>query len=61
MQVPNTHTGATLLIASLAGQGVGTVFLHVRTDPEHINPSDSIGSTRKNSNVRPVTDLSIAP
>jgi len=26
MQVPNTHTGATLLITSLAGQGVGAVF-----------------------------------
>ena len=26
MQVPNTHTGATLLIASLAAQGVDTVF-----------------------------------
>jgi len=26
MQVSNTHTGATLLIASLAGQGVDTVF-----------------------------------
>ena len=26
MQVPNTHTGANLLIASLAAQGVDTVF-----------------------------------
>jgi acetolactate synthase-1/2/3 large subunit len=56
------HSAEDLLNGILAGfKADRPTLLHVRTDPEHISPSASIGSIRKNSNVRPVTDLSLAP
>ena len=56
------HSAEDLLSGILAGfKSDRPTLLHVRTDPEHISPSASIASIRKNSNARPVTDLSHAP
>lgn len=56
------HNADDLLSGILAGfKADRPTLLHVRTDPEQISPSASIASIRKNSNTRPVTDLSHAP
>jgi len=56
------HSAEDLLSGILAGfKADRPTLLHVRTDPEHISPSASITSIRKNSNARPVTDLSLTP
>lgn len=55
------YSAEDLLSGILAGfKSDRPTLLHVRTDPEHISPSASIASIRKNSNARPVTDLSHA-
>ena len=56
------HSAEDLLSAILAGFTADRpTLLHVRTDPEHISPSASITSIRKNVNTRLIADLSLAP